>query len=227
VLPARALLTPRHHWRKRLRVRRRTSERSFPYNLRFPGQVFGEPAGLHQNYFRDYDPAIGKYVESDPIGLTGGTNTYGFAGLNPIVHSDASGLDYRIEGPNQTEPIGHQSLCVGNPLGGYRCFSFGVNGSCCLQGEVYEDLEPGGEIKASAYRKTNAAEDYAILQTLQKQLGVKSQYLPWNTCRDFSIQNFLALARQGVGTPAPPPKRTPGGLPTNSPRTSSTDTNLQ
>jgi RHS repeat-associated protein len=37
------------------------------YNLRFPGQVFDGQAGLHQNYFRDYDPAIGRYVESDPI----------------------------------------------------------------------------------------------------------------------------------------------------------------
>jgi RHS repeat-associated protein len=39
------------------------------YNLRFPGQVFDGQAGLHQNGFRDFDPAVGRYVESDPAGL--------------------------------------------------------------------------------------------------------------------------------------------------------------
>ena len=40
---------------------------TFAYNLRFAGQVFDGQAGLHDNYFRDYDPAIGRYIESDPI----------------------------------------------------------------------------------------------------------------------------------------------------------------
>jgi len=56
------------HWRNRRRVRRRASGRTFAYNLRFPGQVFDGQAGLHQNGFRDYDPAVGRYAEADPIG---------------------------------------------------------------------------------------------------------------------------------------------------------------
>ncbi len=44
----------------------------FPFNLRFPGQYYDAETGLHYNYFRDYDPSIGRYVESDPIGLMGG-----------------------------------------------------------------------------------------------------------------------------------------------------------
>jgi hypothetical protein len=48
--------------------------------------------GEHYNYFRDYDPAIGRYVESDPIGLRGGLSTYGYVGANPIQYSDAEGL---------------------------------------------------------------------------------------------------------------------------------------
>ena len=43
---------------------------TFKYNPRFPGQIYDSHAGLNQNYFRDYDPAIGRYVESDPIGLS-------------------------------------------------------------------------------------------------------------------------------------------------------------
>ena len=40
-------------------------------NLRFPGQFFDQGTGLHYNYFRDYDPPNGRYLESDPIGLWG------------------------------------------------------------------------------------------------------------------------------------------------------------
>lgn len=68
-----------------------------------------------------------------------------------------------MEGPNPHEPAGHQSVCVGDSLGSYRCFSFGVNGECCLEGEVYEDTEPGGKILDGAFRKTSVAEDTVIL----------------------------------------------------------------
>jgi RHS repeat-associated protein len=80
------------HWRNPRRVRRRASGRSFPYNLRFPGQVFGGPAGLHDNYFRDYDPATGRYVESDPIGLDSGINTYAYVADTPLEFGDPAGL---------------------------------------------------------------------------------------------------------------------------------------
>ena len=61
-------------------------------NVRFPGQYYDSETGLHDNYFRDYDPSLGRYVESDPIGLHGGINTYGYVGENPIVRADLEGL---------------------------------------------------------------------------------------------------------------------------------------
>ncbi|MEH6610341.1 MAG: RHS repeat-associated core domain-containing protein [Halioglobus sp.] len=61
-------------------------------NLRFPGQYFDEETNLHQNYFRDYDPKIGRYVQSDPIGLQGGLNTYTYLSSNTLNDIDPSGL---------------------------------------------------------------------------------------------------------------------------------------
>jgi RHS repeat-associated protein len=65
----------------------------FVYNLRFPGQYYDAETGLNYNYRRDYDPAVGKYVESDPIGLAGGSySTYAYADGNPISENDPLGL---------------------------------------------------------------------------------------------------------------------------------------
>ena len=60
---------------------------------RFPGQRFDIETGLHYNYFRDYDPSLGRYTQSDPIGTRGGLNTYGYASQNPLLWIDPLGLD--------------------------------------------------------------------------------------------------------------------------------------
>lgn len=83
---------------RRRRLWGRSFERTRRRSLRgrriviLPGQYFDEETGLAYNYFRDYDPVTGRYVESDPIGLDGGLNPYLYAEGNPLAYFDPYGL---------------------------------------------------------------------------------------------------------------------------------------
>lgn len=61
-----------------------------------PGQYFDVETGTHYNMARDYDPRIGRYIESDPIGMDGGTDTYGYVGGSPLGFSDPLGEAWMI-----------------------------------------------------------------------------------------------------------------------------------
>jgi RHS repeat-associated protein len=79
------------------------------YNIRFAGQVFDGQAGLHYNYYRDYDPATGKYWESDPVGLKAGVNTYAYVRDNPEAYNDPTGLQaastWECDGNGNAVPV--------------------------------------------------------------------------------------------------------------------------
>jgi RHS repeat-associated protein len=97
----------------------------FKYNLRFAGQYFDNETRLHYNYFRNYDPETGRYISSDPIGLAGGLNVYGYASGNPLIYTDPLGLrrigrDIREALENLPDP----GIEVRNREPGIHCYGF-------------------------------------------------------------------------------------------------------
>jgi RHS repeat-associated protein len=62
------------------------------FNLRFSGQYFDSETETHYNINRDYNPIIGRYIQSDPIGLDGGFSTFAYVNGNPIMFVDLEGL---------------------------------------------------------------------------------------------------------------------------------------
>ena len=111
-------------------------------NLRFPGQYYDAESQLHYNYFRDYDPAVGRYIESDPIGLDGGLNTYAFAEQNPLVFTDPFGLASIC---NHYKGIPHSFICANGTCGGKHS---GGNGPAIIS-DTSKIMDDSGDLPGS------------------------------------------------------------------------------
>ena len=86
-------------------------------NLRFPGQYYDAETGLSYNYFRNYDAKTGRYIQSDPIGLAGGVNTYTYAGGNTLIYIDIYGLSYWDCVLNKAQKSANQGEKIGKIVG--------------------------------------------------------------------------------------------------------------
>ncbi|WP_405121141.1 HNH/endonuclease VII fold putative polymorphic toxin [Pseudomonas leptonychotis] len=112
--------------------------------LRFPGQQYDAHSALNYNYFRDYDPETGRYVESDPIGLEGGLNTYGYVEGNPVNFIDPLGLA-KLGGTMAPPcvPGFETMICSPGGTGGFGPMG-GLRGGLTPQGELAYCPIPAG-----------------------------------------------------------------------------------
>ena len=81
-------------------------------DARFAGQWFAAENGLHQNWMRDYDPTLGRYLQADPLGLVDGASVYGYVGGNSVNFSDPRGEQKTDPWP--TSPNGKKDFICGN-----------------------------------------------------------------------------------------------------------------
>ncbi len=138
----------------------------FVYNLRFPGQYYDAETGLHFNYFRTYDPSTGRYLTSDPIGLDGGLNTYGYVDGNPVVNSDSFGLYIdSVRAACVQDPFFCMELLGTQPGGG------GAPGQCAIESDGDSD---GGTV--SKYVAGGVAVAAAVAYAVYRLKNGKSPF---------------------------------------------------
>jgi RHS repeat-associated protein len=133
----------------------------FDLPLRLPGQVHDKETNLHYNYFRDYDPSIGRYVESDPIGTFGGLNTYTYGDGSPLQAFDFFGL-CRIEvrfkpipGIGAKAKLFHAYIVTSDPSGSTPSyFRGGPDGPRSISNPVW------GAIKTTTGLYTQGTQDW-------------------------------------------------------------------
>lgn len=100
-----------------------------PLNIVFPGQYYDSESNLSYNGFRDYSPLLGRYIESDPLGLAAGTNTYAYVSGNPLSRIDPFGLQDSITVNYYGGGTGHIGTSInGGPSFGYYGGGIGPSG---------------------------------------------------------------------------------------------------
>lgn len=162
-------------------------EAALVFNLRMPGQYYDKETNLHYNYFRDYDPQMGRYVQSDPIGLAGGLNTFSYVNGDPLSFIDPFGLDAEMCSRSLQLPLPYAQHCFIRYNGDNNdTQSYDPNG-------VHPDPQP----KSATCTPTQGTQDDACLKReMQKCKGSDYSFTGHNCCH--CVEDAMKACGQSI-----------------------------
>ncbi|MBK9127935.1 MAG: hypothetical protein IPM13_09055 [Phycisphaerales bacterium] len=174
--------------------------------LLWTAQRYDAGVRLYHFLFRTYSPTLGRWLQCDPAGYVDGVSLYEAALSSPAVAVDPFGLDAWIAADGL-----HWKVCIGDRLGVYQCFTFGVEGNAWnhLWGifgyptGVVSDDYPGGQI--IRFKRVTPEQDAALLRGLWELYGKRYVYSPSFQCRRWSEMVWDALVDPIPGEICDPP----------------------
>ena len=188
-------------------------------NLRFPGQYFDSETNLHYNYFRSYQPNQGRYTQSDPIGLEGGLNRFGYANGDGINNFDPLGLETCLlttVGPGgirdhaavfTSRGDGKGGPALYDPAGAYSPLNEGGSGDIVTGSaasiQKFRDFHKSQKVEVTC-KKTSKSEEESIIE--------KASELPSAAPFQCSIRSSEALSGHSAFPKVKPGTFWPGNL---------------
>jgi RHS repeat-associated protein len=197
---------------------------AFTFNLRMPGQYADSETGLYYNYFRDYDAGVGRYTQSDPIGLAGGSwSTYTYVDGDPLSLVDPRGLvvelcrrDVNIDWVGSANRYMPQHHWIRTDTA-----EAGMGGVCPVPGQGCSD-RPGVQTQTIPHAGQGAAPGSTCMtvpdvdeQCVNRAIApgqAQGRWMPWNQCQSFASDvlyrcSTLAPTTPYIGYPNVNPRR--------------------